>query len=221
MLVSSYVLSLKTYKELDFKRFILRIFLLSNVQILLRFVLTRFEITSQTYHEFYYHSLLHNLALTALLVPYSQFNSNVQPPPGEAVLEHFDAFLSYNPGKFILSSFAAHLDTLHGGQKHTECFGAFLQLREIKMAVAVQPEVMKERQGEVVAILELREVKNELEISEEMQLRANSKELQPIDLKRAEKRLSVWCEQEIFRAWKKTRSKDYIQFEFQKNMTID
>lgn len=87
LLFISYTLSIKTYKELDFKKFIFLIFLLSNTQILLRAVLVfnnRIEVSS--YHEFYYHSLILHLLGTLLLLPYSNFNLNVNQPPGSAVL---------------------------------------------------------------------------------------------------------------------------------------
>lgn len=86
LLLISYTVSIKTYKELDFKKFIFLIFLLSNTQILVRAVLVFNRIETSSYHEFYYHSLLLHLFGTLLLLPYSNFNLNVNQPPGSAVL---------------------------------------------------------------------------------------------------------------------------------------
>lgn len=86
LLFISYTLSIKTYKELDFKKFIFLIFLLSNTQILVRAVLVFNQIEKSSYHELYYHSLLLHLFGTLLLLPYSNFNLNVNQPPGSAVL---------------------------------------------------------------------------------------------------------------------------------------
>lgn len=86
MLAFSYTLSIKSYKELDFKRFIFIIFLLSNTQVIVRAILVFAGIEYQAYHEFYYHSLLLHLVGTLILLPYSNFNLNVNQPPGAAVL---------------------------------------------------------------------------------------------------------------------------------------
>lgn len=50
LLLVSYVLSLKTYKELDFKRFIFLIFLLCNSQVILRFFFLLFGLNISSYH---------------------------------------------------------------------------------------------------------------------------------------------------------------------------
>ena len=86
LLAISYSLSVKAYKELDFKRFLFLIFLLSNTQGVVRAGMVLTGIITTTYHEFYYHSLLLNLLGTLLLLPYSEFNLNVNQPPGAAVL---------------------------------------------------------------------------------------------------------------------------------------
>ena len=86
LLAVSYSLSIKTYKELDFKRFLFLVFLLTNTQGLFRALMVFLGIVSTTYHEFYYHSLLLNLLGTLLLLPYSKFNLNVNQPPGAAIL---------------------------------------------------------------------------------------------------------------------------------------
>jgi hypothetical protein len=86
LLVVSYTMSIRAYKELDFKRFIFLLFLVTNTQGLVRAALVFAGIVSTTYHEFYYHSLLLNLLGTLLLLPYSEFNLNVNQPPGAAIL---------------------------------------------------------------------------------------------------------------------------------------
>lgn len=86
LLAVSYSLSIKAYRELDFKRFVFLVFLLSNTQGVVRALMVFLDIVSTTYHEFYYHSLLLNLLGTLLLLPYSEFNLNVNQPPGAAVL---------------------------------------------------------------------------------------------------------------------------------------
>jgi hypothetical protein len=133
LLAVSYTLSIRSYKELDFKRFIFLIFLLSNTQVVVRAVLVFAGIESTTYHEFYYHSLLLNLLGTLLLLPYSEFNLNVNQPPGAAVLENFQAFINYIPGSHILRCYALFKDEVDGGNKFTQCFDACLAVRKIKM----------------------------------------------------------------------------------------
>lgn len=46
-----------------------------------------------------------------MLLPYSNFNLNVNQPPGAAVLENFQAFINYIPGREILKCFATYRDT--------------------------------------------------------------------------------------------------------------
>lgn len=82
----SYSLSIKTYKELDFKRFLFLIFMLSNTQVIVRIIMVANNIEETTYHEFYYHSLILNLLGTLLLYPYSKYDLLVQQPPGTAIL---------------------------------------------------------------------------------------------------------------------------------------
>lgn len=41
------------------------------------------------------------------------------------------------------------------------------------------------------------------------------------DIKRLEKRLEGFCENQLFRPWKKTASREYIEEEFKRNMVID
>jgi hypothetical protein len=50
LLAVSYTLSIKTYKELDFKRFIFLIFLLTNTQVIVRTVLVFVGIDNTIYH---------------------------------------------------------------------------------------------------------------------------------------------------------------------------
>lgn len=45
-----YALSLKTFRNLDFKGFLLLIFLINNTQVLLRIVLSQLGIEETTYH---------------------------------------------------------------------------------------------------------------------------------------------------------------------------
>ncbi len=85
-LAISYSLSILAYRELDFKRFIFFIFVLSNMQVLMRCIFVYAEIDDRTYHEFYYHSIFLNFCGTLILYPYTNFNSYVRQPPSTAVL---------------------------------------------------------------------------------------------------------------------------------------
>jgi hypothetical protein len=66
-----YIISIYTYNELDFKRFLILIFILTNTEVILRLFLAFEVITKTTYHEFYYHSFIMNLFGTLIMVYYS------------------------------------------------------------------------------------------------------------------------------------------------------
>lgn len=66
-----YTSSIYTYSELDFKRFLLLIFCLTNTEVILRLFLAYSEITKTTYNEFYYHSFFMNLFGTLIMFYYS------------------------------------------------------------------------------------------------------------------------------------------------------
>ena len=100
------------------------------------------QIEYQTYHEFYYHSMLLNLLGTLILLPYSAFNLNVNQPPAASLLENFQAFINYIPGRDIIRCFALYKDDQERTSKYSECFDACLAIRKIKMEITLESALL-------------------------------------------------------------------------------
>jgi hypothetical protein len=60
-----------------------------------------------------------------------------------------------------------------------------------------------------------------IEATKEIREKIAKETVQLSDIKKLEKQLLEFCEVEIFRHWKKTESREYVEKEFRANMLID
>jgi hypothetical protein len=60
-----------------------------------------------------------------------------------------------------------------------------------------------------------------IDASKEIREKITKETVQLSDIKKLEKQLLEFCDVEIFRHWKKTESREYIEKEFKLNMIID
>ena len=103
-------MSIHVYKELDFKRFLIVLYIISNTEVFLKILSNIIDISGQAYHEFYYNSFLTSLAGTLMIAYFGRFKELVNPLPDKGIINDWDAFMNLELGVNILKCYAKYLD---------------------------------------------------------------------------------------------------------------
>lgn len=125
------------------------------------------------------------------------------------------------PGRDILRCFALYKDTEEQSTRYSDCFDACLAVRKIKMELTLQSSLIRQKRSDINRLLASSEVVDHIEASSDIREKIANQTVQLSDIKKLERQLLEFCELELFRHWKKTESREYIEREFKRNMLID
>ena len=97
-----FFLSLWTYDELDFKKFLFLIFFCSNLTIIPRAIVNIWGNPTEFSFEIYYATYIVQLLDTVIMVYYSGINQELTQPAMQGVLQSWEAFHNLSLGMNIL-----------------------------------------------------------------------------------------------------------------------
>lgn len=129
-------LSLWAYEELDFKKFLFLIFLISNLYIVPHVLLTigkhyfQYDITNRD--SIYYTSFIVELLSSCLILYYSGINKQLTQPAMQGVLQSWQAFHNLKLGMDVLFNYAEYKDAHSEGHKYNfRCLESFDYLDQL------------------------------------------------------------------------------------------